>query len=207
MIRLVTMFVLFIFSTISAQSQYESGMQKAFSLWESDKSTEASALFDRIAEAEKDNWLPLYYTGLVNTVEAFKPANKTKVTLLLEKAQQAADKAMNISPDNAELLVLQAMIHTAWIAYDPMVYGMKLSGKVNTVYAKALTLAPENPRVVFSKAEFDMGSAAYFGNDTAPMCAEVERAVQLFANFKPETPFHPNWGQDRAEAQLQQCKK
>ena len=207
MIRVITMLVFFVCGTITAQSQYETGMQKAFALWGENKPAEASAMFERIASAEKDNWLPPYYVALVNTTEAFKTQDKEKISALLDKAQQALDQAMMLSQDNAELLVMEALIQTAWIVYDPMTNGMKLSGKVNQIYAKALALAPDNPRVVMSKAEFDMGGAAYFGNDIAPMCKEMERAVSLFATFKPESPFHPKWGLERAQEVAQQCKK
>ena len=206
MIRIITLIILFVCNGVSAQSQYETGMQKAFALWGENKPTEASALFERIAGAEKTNWLPSYYVALVNTTEAFQTKDKEKISALLTKAQAAQANATALSPNNAELLVMQAMIHTAWIVYDPMNNGMKLSGKVNEIYTKALVLAPNNPRVVFSKAEFEIGSAAYFGNDTAPMCKEVERAVALFATFKPETPFSPKWGKERAEEALKKCK-
>jgi hypothetical protein len=99
------------------------------------------------------------------------------------------------------------MTHTAWIAFDGATYGMTLSGKVVALYAKAAQLAPDNPRVVFSKAEWDMGSAAYFGQDTAPYCKDVERSLELFVNFKPEPDFHPNWGVDRAEMTHKNCTK
>ena len=207
MIRIITLIILFVCNGVSAQSQYETGMQNAFALWGENKPTEASALFERIAGAEKTNWLPSYYVALVNTTEAFQTKDKEKISALLTKAQAAQDNATALSPNNAELLVMQAMIHTAWIVYDPMNNGMKLSGKVNEIYTKALVLAPNNPRVVFSKAEFEIGSAAYFGNDTAPMCKEVERAVALFATFKPETPFSPKWGKERAEEALKKCKE
>jgi len=207
MIRIITLIILFVCNGVSAQSQYETGMQNAFALWGENKPTEASALFERIAGAEKTNWLPSYYVALVNTTEAFQTKDKEKISALLTKAQAAQDNAMALSPNNAELLVMQAMIHTAWIVYDPMNNGMKLSGKVNEIYTKALVLAPNNPRVVFSKAEFEIGSAAYFGNDIAPMCKEVERAVALFATFKPETPFSPKWGKERAEEALKKCKE
>ncbi|MFL9844296.1 hypothetical protein [Flavobacterium rhizosphaerae] len=207
MIRLFIMLVVLVTSTAGAQTQYETGMQKAFGLWQEGKPAEASALFERIAAAEKDNWLPYYYTALVNTTEAFTTKDKETVKALLTKAQAAQDTAMYLSMDNAELLVMQALIHTAWITYDPMTNGMKLSAKVNELYAKASKIAPENPRVVLNKAEFEMGSAKYFGTDTAPICKQLERAVTLFANFKAETPFHPNWGKERAEAMLQECNK
>ena len=207
MIRTLTLAILFVCSSLTAQSQYEQGMNKAFELWGQKKNTEASALFERIASAEKSNWLPSYYVALINTIEAFQTKDRDKVAALLGKAQTAEDQAAAIAPDNAEVMVMQAMIYTAWITADPMTNGMKLSGKVNEIYNKALIVAPDNPRVVFSKAEFDMGSAAYFGNDTKPMCAQVEKAIGLFATFKPESKYHPRWGLDRAQEALAQCKK
>lgn len=207
MIRLITLFVLMIGSTVIAQSKYETGMQKAFALWSENKPAEASAMFERIAAIEKDNWLPNYYVSFINTIEAFKTKDKEKISALLLKAQLAQDAATALSPDNPELMVSQCLIYTAWIVFDPMTNGMKYSAKANDLYDKAYTLAPNNPRVVFSKAEFEIGGAAYFGQDTAPMCKEVERSIGLFATFKPESEFHPKWGLDRAQEKLKECKK
>ncbi len=207
MIRLITLFVFMVTNAVTAQTKYETGMQKAFALWGENKTAEASAMFERIAAVEKDNWLPNYYVAFINTLEAFQTKDKDKLSALLGKAQLAQDTAVLIAPDNPELMVSQCLIYTAWIVYDPMTNGAKYSAKANQLYAKALILAPDNPRVVFSKAEFEIGGAAYFGQDTAPMCKEVERAVGLFATFKPETPFHPNRGQDRAQEKLKECKK
>jgi hypothetical protein len=38
------------------------------------------------------------------------------MNLLLSKAPKALDVEMDKNPNNAELLVIQAMIHTVWIA-------------------------------------------------------------------------------------------
>jgi len=38
------------------------------------------------------------------------------------------------------------------------------------------------------------------------MCAQIEKAIGLFATFKPETPFSPKWGLDRALAAHKNCK-
>ncbi|MGB5434543.1 MAG: hypothetical protein WBM98_01530 [Maribacter sp.] len=199
---------LILFATVStAQDQFTVGMQKAFQLWGEGKIPEASNMFERISSAELDNWLPAYYGAQVNTLASFGEQDKEKLTQQLEKAQEFIDLAKAISPDNPEILVQQAMIYTAWMAYDGATYGMTLSAKAVEIYQKALQLAPDNPRVVFSKAEWDMGTARYFGQDTAPYCKDIERALELFAKFKPATPFHPNWGKDRAEATLEGCKQ
>ena len=193
------------FSTFG-QSAYEKGMQSAMGLWSQGKNSEAIAMFERIAAAEKDNWLPNYYVAFVNTTTAFRTKDKTQMDALLKKAQAALDIELNKLPNHPELLVMQAMIHTAWIAFDPMTNGMKLSGTVMEIYGKAEAIAPENPRVVLGKTEFELGSAKFFGTDTKPLCAKAEKAIELFATFKPESAFHPNWGLDRAQSMVAACK-
>lgn len=192
---------------ISAQGNYEKGMQKAFELWGSNQSMEAANLFERIAAAETNNWLPAYYAAQINILNSFGEKDEQKLTAQLKKAQDLINDATAISKDNPEIMVLQALLHTAWVAYDGATYGMTLSPKVIELYTKAETIAPKNPRAVYCKAEWDMGSARYFGQDTAPFCKDLERAVVLFKDFEPESPFHPNWGQDRAEQILETCNQ
>ena len=207
MAKIIVTFVLFLTTLVSAQSQYETGMQKAFKLWDEGKNTEASALFERIALAEKDNWLPNYYVALVNITTAFTIKDKTQISALLAKSQESLDKELDKNPNNSELLVLQAMINTAWIVADPMTNGMKLSAKTVEIYSKAIALDPKNPRAVFGRAEFEIGGAKYFGSDTKPMCAQIDKSIELFATFKPETVFHPKWGLERAVEAQKECNK
>jgi len=204
--KTIMILVLFICSFVNGQSSYENGMQKAFQLW-GNNPLEASNLFERIAMAEPDNWLPFYYAAQINIVNSFREKNGDKLKAQLERAQDLLNNAITISKDNPEILVLQALLHTAWVAYDGATYGMILSGKVVDLYARAEKLAPNNPRVVYCKAEWNMGSARYFGQDTSPFCKDLERSIELFANFKPETPFHPKWGKERVEMLLQSCGK
>jgi hypothetical protein len=206
MTKIIVTIVLFISSLVSAQGQFEQGMGKAFQLWGEGKNTEASAMFERIAAAEKTSWLPNYYVALVNTTTAFGTKDKEQISLLLDKAQNALDVELIKTPNNAELLVMQAMIHTAWIVYDPMTNGQKLSGTVMELYGKAEAIAPENPRVIIGKAEFEIGGAKFWGTDIKPICAQIEKAIGLFATFKPETQFSPKWGLERAQEALKNCK-
>ncbi len=203
---LAKILILLFVGALSAQDQYTKGMEKAFQLWQDQKPTEAANLFERIAMAEQDNWLPHYYVAQINTINSFGETDLEKLSKKLDKAKEFIDLAKAISPDNPEILVQEAMINTAWIAFDGATYGMTLSGKNAQLYQKAMELAPENPRVIFSKAEWDMGSARYFGKDTTPYCQDIERALELFATFKSETPFYPGWGKERAEQVLAQCK-
>ncbi|MBS9464212.1 hypothetical protein KIM67_17445 [Flagellimonas sp. 389] len=202
----VKILISLLIGTLSAQDQYTKGMEKAFDLWKNEKNVEASNLFERIAMAEPDNWLPYYYVAQINTISSFGEKDEEKLTEQLDKAKEFLDLAKAISSNNPELLVQEAMINTAWISFDGAKYGMTLSGKNTRLYNQALELAPENPRVVLSKAEWDMGSARYFGKDTAPYCSDIEKALELFATFKSEIPFYPGWGKKRAKQVLGQCK-
>lgn len=206
MTKIITFIAILICGLLTAQTTFEKEMKRALQTWKQGKPAEAVTQFEQIASVEKTNWLPNYYIALINTNRAFSEQDKTKMLLLIESAQKAQDVCNSLALENPEILVIQAMIHTANIVYDPMKNGQKLSGDVMYILNKAYKIAPENPRVVFQKASFEIGMAQYFGQDSKPMCAQIEKAIELFATFKPETALHPSWGLDRATVELKKCK-
>lgn len=204
----LTIIVLLLVSGIStSQTNYEKGMQKAFELWQEDNTDEAENMFERISNAELDQWLPHYYIAQINSLKSWNTKDEMVLKAQLDKAQEHINRAMAISEDNPEILVMQAHIYTNWVAFDGMTYGMKYSGKITELYNKAYKLAPKNPRVAFSKADWAMGSARYFGQDTTPYCDEMEKSIELFATFKAESDLHPNWGKERAVEVVKSCKE
>jgi hypothetical protein len=205
--KIITTIALFVAVISSAQGQFEQGMGRAFQLWKEGKNTEASDMFERIASADKTSWLPNYYVALVNTTTSFGLQDKTQVPALLTKAQNALDAEMIKDQNNAELYALQALIYTAYVVLDPMTNGQKYSAKVMEAYAKGKAIDPNNPRIVFGEADYQLGGAKWTGVDTKPLCAQIDKAVELFATFKPETPFSPKWGLDRALEAQKNCKK
>lgn len=186
-------------NTNTAPTKYQQGMQKAFQLWQEDKPWEAANVFERITLAEPDKWLPSYYVAQINVINGFAEKDKTKLTAQLDKAQNYINDATTISKDNPELLVLQAQLYTVWIVFDGQQYGMTYSAKASELYDKALALAPENPRMILAKAEWDMGGAKYFGQTVEPYCKDIQRAIDLFATFKPAGEFYPSFGDERAK--------
>ena len=202
----IIIIVLFITSMAHSQSKYEAGMQKALDLWGTN-AIEASQLFERISKAEPDNWLPSYYAATTLIFDGFSKLNdRDALEAQLNKAQDLLNEATAISKDNPEIMVMQALLYTVYVASDGATYGMTLSGKIIALYTQAEQLDPTNPRVVYNRAEWEIGGARYFGQDTAPFCKDIERSIELFTNFKPESEFHPNWGRERAEEALKACK-
>ena len=197
---------LFIALNVTAQTKYQTGMQKAFGLWEQGKMTEASQLFERISKAEPTKWLPSYYAATVEIIGSFGLKDEAVLKAKLTKAQEFLDTAKSNSENNPEIIITQAFLNLGYIAFDGQKYGMTLGGVNSQLYAKALQIAPKNPRVILGNAEWNMGSAKFFGKSTKPYCAEIKRAIELSKEEKIDIEFYPKFMLPRAEQVLKQCK-
>lgn len=207
---IIVYIILAIFSHFSAkaQNQYETEMTKGFELWSAEQAGEAANHFERIANAEKENWLPYYYASQVKIVQSFPMADVAKKEQLLDEAQKLLDRSKELGGEEVELMVLQAMLHTARLTVNPSIYGMKLSPVINGIYSEALSKAPENPRVKLSKAEWDMGSASFFGKDPKIFCPDLQASLELFSKETHSKLTAPAWGEDRAKMLIaEQCIK
>lgn len=198
-------------STVTiAQTNYEKGMRKAMELWDADKLDEASNLFERIATAEKDNWLPSYYVAQIAIVKNWKDFENQKEATLklnLDNAQEYVNMMRTLDIKNPYADYLQAQLYTVWVAYDGMKYGMKYAGTIGELYQKMVNKEPDNPIFIAGKAQWDMGSAKYFGSTIEPYCTALQRAITLFATFKPATEFHPSYGLKGAQEAAMDCNK
>lgn len=206
-----TFVLLFVLTTgiIVAQSKYEQGMAKAFELWGQDKPEDASNLFERIATAESNEWLPDYYVAQIHVLKCWNNWDNRNETILkenLDKAQEFINNIKTKAPDELYAQQMQAQVYTVWVAHDGMKYGMKYSGSVGQIYNEIQNAAPDNPIFILNKAEWDIGAASFFGTPIKEQCKEIQRAIELFATFKPETQFHPTFGLEHAKEVAEQCK-
>ncbi len=192
---------------ISAQSKYQTGMQKAFSYWEKGEIIKASQLFERISKAEPTNWLPPYYAATIEIISSFGLKDETVLKNKLNKAQELLDVAKANSENNPEIIITQAFLNLGYIAFDGQKYGMTLSGKNNMLYNKALQIAPKNPRVILGKAEWEMGAASFFGKSTKPYCNAIKQAIELAKEENIKTEFYPKFQIERAKESLEKCER
>lgn len=207
MTRIITFIALMIVGLLSAQNKL-SNFEEAVTLFNQSDNAQAKVLFQNEVAQETDNWLPYYYLSLLNASEALENRNDLeKMKTLLESAQEYQDKINSLQPNNAEVLIIQALIHTGWIVHNPLINGQRLSVDIEFLFQKAKEIAPNNPRVVLQKALYDLGKAQYFGQDVSPYCNELQNAIELFATFKPESEWHPNWGLAIAESRINECNR
>ncbi len=204
--KITFIIAIFIATGISAQTKYQKGMQKAFDFWNKGKMTEASQMFERISKAEPTNWLPAYYAATVEILGSFGLKDEAILKAKLTKAQAFLDTAKANSENNPEIIITQALLNLGYIAFDGQKYGMTLGGKNTQLYAKALQIAPTNPRVLLGSAEWNMGSAKFFGKSTKPYCEQIKKAIEFGKKEKVEKEFYPRFMLERAEQVLKQCE-
>jgi hypothetical protein len=204
--KIIALLVFSISIAITGQTNYEQGMQEALGLWGQHKKTEAINLFERIASAEQNNWIPYYYAAQIEITSSFGLTDENLLGAKLKKGQEYLDQAKSVSKNNAEILILQALLYTSWVTYDGATYGRKYSNKITKLYKKANKLTPQNPRAISCQAEWNIGSAKFLGKDTQPFCKDIEKSLDLFVTFELPSPFYPNWGEDRAKTILANCK-
>lgn len=188
------------------QSTYEKGMTQAFELWKEKKTDAAANLFERIARAKKENWIPFYYAAQVHITASFNTKNAKEIESRLTKAQDLVNEVKTFSDTNAEFLILEAMLNTAYVVYNPSVYGMTHSPKVDKLYLQAKQLEPENPRAILYHAEWQMEAAKFWGKNPQAFCPEVEKAILYFEKESSDIPFYPNWGINQIERIQANCK-
>jgi tetratricopeptide (TPR) repeat protein len=167
----------------------------------------ASNAFERIANAEPKEWLPLYYQSYALILSANDMTDNMKKDEVYEKAMSVAEKADKLSPENSEIVTLKSWITSMKISIDPMVRGQKLGMEAAMLNSLAISLNPENPRPYFLQGVGTMYTPEQFGGGKEKALPMLEKAVEKFNNFKPINSLMPTWGKERALQMLEECKK
>lgn len=156
---------------------------------------ELSNNFERIAEAEKTQWLPYYYASYATVMNAFMEKDKSKTDGIADKAEQLIKKAEELAgEENSEICVIKSMIASSHMMVDPQTRWQQYGQTSSSYIAKAKTLNPANPRPVFLEGQAKFYTPEAFGGGKAPAKELLQKALQMFDTFKPESELHPNWG-------------
>ncbi len=164
--------------------------------------TEAANIFERIANAETGEWIPLYHAAHAWLIIGFTEQDADIKEPCFDKAQQLLDRALLIAPEESELYTLQAFIYPGKISINPIVRGPGLIGKMNQAIDKAISLNPDNPRSYYLRAVTLANMPEAFGGGREVAKPIFETARQKFVNFTPNSPLWPNWGKELNEEEL-----
>lgn len=192
--------------------RFQKAMQVNLAAMDSSFKSQAAELalannFERIAIAEKKEWLPYYYAALLQVNYAFKEEDKSAVDGIADKAEMLMSKADSLNPDNSEISCVKSMIATCRLLVDPMSryrqYGPKSSGYLD----QAIKQDPANPRPFYLKAQSLKHTPEQFGGGCGTALPLFETAALKFASFVPASPLHPSWGKEINSMSMQECKK
>lgn len=209
-----TLLLLTLFVSTLAFSQdnkkYESAMKRNVEML--DTATIINTLqqlansFERIANAEKDKWLPYYYSAYAIARRVYLEENKTNVDAMLDQAQKLIDKADSLQPDNSEITTVRAYILSSRILVDPATRGAQYGMPSGLLLDKAIQLDPENPRPYLLKGTSAYYTPPAFGGGKEKAATLLQKSLDKYAAFKPADELMPHWGQPMAKWMLQQSK-
>lgn len=161
--------------------------------------------FERIANAEKNQWLPYYYAAFCQVNYGLIQQDKDKMDGYADKATELIAKADSLSPNNSEISCVKSMIATCHMLVNPMQrfqeYGQESTGNMETAMQQDAT----NPRPYLLKGQNLKYTPEQFGGGCKAAKPLLQTAADKFASFKPASDISPNWGMDRVNALLKDC--
>ena len=164
--------------------------------------------FRVIANVEKEEWLPLYYEAQCYILIGFiGNLSADERDTYLEKASSIIETMTEFAPHEAEIHVLKAFYLTGSLVVNPPQRAMGTTPLIHAAIAKALAIEQNNPRARFLRISNEMGTASYFGDDTAPICEKATSLLQNWDSYELKSPIHPNWGKNEIEGIVQRCDK
>lgn len=158
--------------------------------------------FERIADAEKNQWLAYYYAAYCNASAGtmagaggdMMAAKADKTDPYADKADKQIKKAEEMMKNNSEIFIVRKMIATLRMLGDPMNRYMTYGPEAQSMLDEAKKLNPDNPRVYILEGQDKYFTPAEFGGSKEEAKTLFEKAQKLYDTFKPETSIHPNWG-------------
>lgn len=205
----ILLFIMFVpVASLPAQSEkYQKAMQANLTILDSAKSAQdlrsVAAAFERIGDAEKNQWLPYYYAGLALVQVGWidhkldKDKNAEQVKALCDKAQ-AIDK-------NSEIYTLRNMASTQQMLVDPQQRWQTSGMEAARALQEGMSLDPNNPRLYYLQGMSLFNTPGQFGGGKSKAKPLFEKAVALYKAQQPK-PLYPHWGQKEAENMLAQCQ-
>ena len=162
-----------------------------------------AASFEQAAATAPKAWEPRYYQARsyskMGSIEK-EPAKKDQA---FAQAQAALDQAKKLpGADQAEVLVLQAVIYQGIMMADPATRAEKYSALVTETLKQAKALAPANPRLHLLLGNDLYYCPAEYGGGPDKARPVYEQAKALFGSFKPATALSPVWGEKTVDAML-----
>lgn len=208
---ILTLIVPFMGATGLLASDYEKGMQKGLEMLSNAKTVEATIdvtnYFERIAEANKSEWLPLYYAAYASLNVGFQQEKTKMKDEWYQKGIAFIQRARAIKKDESELLAMEAYLNLMYISNSPMLRAPTQTNDAIGLVEQAKALNPSNPRPWLIHGQNTLYTPEFFGGGVRNAKPLLEKANDLYKTFKTADALMPAWGKERCEKLLEKCNE
>jgi hypothetical protein len=205
------------FSAFSQSEKYSSTMKDRVAAVDTTNSVsglnELAAAFERIADAEKNQWHPYYYAAYTKVLTGYLMMDggmngglASTLDPIADKAEQLLNKSEALSKDNSEIFIVKKMIASLRMMADPMSRYMQYGPVAAEALETAKRLNPENPRIYLLLGQDKFYTPEQFGGSKSEAKKLFEYALQKFDAFNPKHSLDPAWGRTTTQYFLSQTK-
>ncbi len=206
-----SVFLLLSISSFAQNDKYEAAMKNNIAAIDTSFNVPANLLklannFERIANSEKTQWLAYYYASLCQVNYTYMEQDKSMIDAIADKASSLLDKADALQPNNSEISCVRSMIASAHMMVNPMQRYMEYGPASAEFLEKALKQDPTNPRPEYLKGQGLKFTPEQFGGGCATAKPVLQSSLAKYGKFKAASEIHPNWGKERVELLISECK-
>jgi hypothetical protein len=165
-----------------------------------------SASFERIGDAEKNQWLPYYYAALTKVMQGLMSGDLSGNDAIAGKAETLLNKADALKPNNSEISCVRSMIATTRMLVNPQQRWQEYVPVIQKALESAKAQDPNNPRPYYLQAQGLRNTPEQFGGGCKTAVPVLDEAIKRYDTFKPASDLEPNWGKDLAKQMKDGCK-
>ena len=159
----------------------------------------ARSRFEHLIEQDAVAALAHYYYSFANWQLSFLAADSEEAITLLEEGISHLKTALALDEHFADAYVLGVLSYYPLYRLTPR-RAREISAEEGSMLAKALELAPENPRVALAEAQDLFYSPPPYGGSQERGLQRYQDAIRLFAQQSDEDQAYPDWGHAMAYA-------
>lgn len=216
---MLSMLALCLVSVSFSQSEkYIKAMESRVALLDSNNSADAwkdlGNAFERIADAEKTQWLPYYYAAFCQVMAGYSSMpqdgslgdNSLIADPYADKGEQLIEKAVSLTGDNSEIFCVKKMVYSLRMMGNPMSRYMTDGAKAAEALEKAKAMNANNPRAYILEGQDKFYTPEQFGGSKEEAKNLFQKANEIFMNNKPASTIEPQWGKSQVVYFLSQIK-
>jgi hypothetical protein len=204
-------------AAFSQSDKYTKAMETMVPVIDTTRNVDAlkalSNAFERIAEAEKTQWLPYYYAALAQVNAGYFLSNgkmdgsmAAVLDPIADKAEELLNKSEALNKNNSEIYAVRKMVLSLRMMGDPMNRFMQFGAQAAQALATARKLNPGNPRVDLLEGQDKFYTPEQYGGSKTEAKKLFEEALQKYDVFKPASSIDPTWGRGTTQYFLSQVK-